>query len=141
LGDASKSENAGLRGARWAQCKRTRQCCRYRIQLAIWHEREKTGVIVHPYSMLIRFGFAARVMPDLRLVQSIVPPRLRLPLIGCLDKWIFRPRSKLRVTMTAQTLVTNKKNKEMAANTVNDLYTSLNSPSACSQIRKSLYTK
>jgi len=83
--------------------------------------REARIWAVHAHSMLIRFVFAARVIPDLRFVQSTVPPRLRLPITGRFDKWSFRPRPKLRITMTAQILVTNKKNKEMAANTVNDL--------------------
>ena len=40
---------------------------------------------MYPYSMLIRFGFVARVMPDLRFDQSTVPPRLRLPTTGRFD--------------------------------------------------------
>jgi len=59
-----------------------------RVQLAGWQDgmnERKREWVVHPYSMLIRFGFAARVMPDLRFVQSTVPPRLRLPTTGRFD--------------------------------------------------------
>lgn len=83
-GNASELGNARF-WARWAQCKRPRRCCRHRVQRRYDTNERKQELAVHPYSMLIRFGFAAMVTPDLRFVQSTVPPRLRLPITGRFD--------------------------------------------------------